>query len=147
MMPSEHLNCIHFRLLGPEREFPWIAGECQIAQIEQSSKQNLFGKQKNNNNEIVEGVNNIKSYGRKRLKDKTRAHENSKIHDESTVWVGKKVEEAMTLGSGVKIGKRHGGHGGKGEDQIRLGGDLTEAEALEWRTRWREVAAMSKRQP
>ena len=146
-MPSEHLNCTLFRLLGPEKEFPWIAGDCQIAQSEvledeESSKSKLFGKQKNKNSDVCGGLNNIKTYGRK---EKTRAY--SKIDDASTEWAGKKVEEAMTLGSGVKIGKRHGGHGGKGEDQIRLGGDLTEAEALEWRTRWREVAAMSKRQP
>ena len=149
-MPPEHLNCIHFRLLGPEKEFPWIAGDCQIAlsevlEGEKSPKLKLFGKQKNKNNEISGGLNNNKTYGRKRFQDKTGANETSKIHDE---WVGKKVEEAMTLGSGVKTGKRHGGHWGKGgQDQIRLGGDLTVAEAREWRTRWREVAAMSKRQP
>ena len=71
------------------------------------------------------------------MKDKTRA----KIDDKRTEWVGKKVEEAM--GGGVK----RDGDGGKGENGIRLGGDLTEEEARDWRTRWREVAAMSRRQP
>ena len=78
------------------------------------------------------------------MKYKTRA--SSKINDERIEWAGKKVEEAMTFGSGVENGNRHGDRG-KDQDEIRLGGDLTKAEALEWRTRWREVAAMSKRQP
>ena len=130
-----------------------IAGECQIAQSElledeKISKLKQFGKQMNKNNEIVGGLNNIKSHSRNILKDKeTRA--NSKIHDERTdEWAGKRDEEAMTIGSDAQIGKSHGGYGEKkGQDQIRLGGDLTVAEAQEWRTRWREVAAMSKSQP
>ena len=91
-------------------------------------------KQKNKNNRIVGDQNKNKSYGRNSLKDKTRA--NSKIRDKRTEWVGKKVEEAM----------KRDGPGGNGQSEIRLGGDLTETEAREWRTRWREVAAMSKRQ-
>ena len=64
--------------------------------------------------------------------------------------VANKNEEAVTLGDCVKIAQQRPGvgDGGEGFDQIRLlGGDLTEAEAREWRTRWREVAAMVKRHP
>ena len=99
-------------------------------------------KQKNKNNGNFGGKNENKNYGRHSLKDKRRA--NSKIHDERTEWVGKKVEEAM---GGMKTSKRDGRHGGNGQSEIRLGGDLTETEAREWQTRWREVAAMTKRQP
>ena len=99
-------------------------------------------KRKNKIHGIFGGHNKNKSYGRHSLKDKTRA--NLKIHDERTEWVGKKVEEAM---GGMKTSKKDGRHGGNGQSEIRLGGDLTETEAREWQTRWREVAAMSKRQP
>ena len=136
---KEHLD---FRLIGPEKKFPWFTGECQLGSrevLEDEMESQL--KQKNKNNRIVGDQNKNKSYGQNSLKDKTRA--NLKIHDERTEWVGKKVEEAM---GGMKTSKRDGRHGGNGQSEIRLGGDLTETEAREWRTRWREVAAMSKRQ-
>ena len=129
---KEHLD---FRLIGPEKKFPWFTGECQLGSREvlEDEKESQL-KQKNKNNRIVGDQNKNKSYGRNSLKDKTRA--NSKIRDKRTEWVGKKVEEAM----------KRDGPGGNGQSEIRLGGDLTETEAREWRTRWREVAAMSKRQ-
>ena len=65
-------------------------------------------------------------------------------YDERTEWFGKKVEDAMS-----------DKHREKGGDQVRLTetearltkkeARLTEKEAREWRTRWREVAAMSKK--
>ena len=129
---------------NPDEGFPSISGKCR------SSNLSEIGKQKIDEPETSWGIRSNKVFDRNTLKEKMIANP-SKVHKERRAQrVAKKVEEAVTLGDCVKIAQQRPGvgDGGEGFDQIRLlGGDLTEAEAREWRTRWREVAAMVKRHP